>query len=372
MNSDDRQGYIDALKGWAIMGTIMVHSRLWGDGKAAQFAGAGARMCQMFFVISAFLMYGSYEKFYKKGDGRTFKSNIYWILKRFIRLIPLWYLAIIVHMLTKGWCTYWLGTSGDVSVGNILSHCFFLHGLFPYYMDSIIGVERYIGDIAILILLMPLLYRGIKSFSTAAAYIIGTNVILHWGLPYLENLNILPAEDAYIWGSYIDNFGFWNQLPVMMVGILLYRLFISIDIKKIVQNKVALSVCMLIFSAMVQYGLIYHNTKVWMLSMFTMWGLAYALWFVSQYIHSLWLINNPITRILGKYSYAIYLFHCRIVIRFYEKFNVTTGNVKNDAILKICVVTLCSLVIGMLLTEYIEKPCIKKLTNWLDRSALRY
>ena len=57
----DRISLIDSLKGWAILGTIMVHSGLWGQGRAEIFACFGARMCQLFFIISAYLMYRSYK-----------------------------------------------------------------------------------------------------------------------------------------------------------------------------------------------------------------------------------------------------------------------------------------------------------------------
>jgi len=321
-------------------------------------------MCQMFFVVSAFLMYSSYDRVVIIKNGNVELRDIfYWILKRFIRLIPLFYLSIIVHMLTGGYSRYWLGSQGHVTFSNIISHLLFIHGLFPYYMDSVISVEWYVGDIAILIVMMPLLYKAIHSTSAAISWIVGTNIVLHFGLPYLQELRILPADDLHIWNTYISDFGFWNQLPVMLIGIALYRLMQAIDLESMVNHKKVLSFVIIFLSIVLQYGLIYRGTNVYMLSGFTLWGIAYALWFISQKIYPIWILNNPIVKLLGKYSYAIYLFHFGIFIRYYDKFGFTLSDIRLNAILRMMIVTAESLITGIVLTQYIEKPCVAYISN---------
>lgn len=368
--SSTRYGYIDALKGWGILGTIVVHTGLWGDGRIEQLANAGARMCQLFFIISAFLLYDSYTRTCQKHGGTmTVKECILWIRKRFIRLIPLWYLSILVHLLTKGWSHYWLGSEGRVTVKNILTHIFFLHGFFPYYMDSVTGVEWYIGDIAVLILLIPVIYKFLHSFTSVTVCILLSNAVLRHGVYYLQNVSVLPPSDDHIWMNYIGNFGVWNQIPVMLTGVLLYHLVHTIDFHGIIKNKKGISLCLLVISLLLQFGLIFKDTCIWSLTVFTEWSIAFAFLFISQYIDSLVPVDNPVTRILGKYSYPIYLFHYGVAIRLYETLGIQTGSSMADAVLKIGFTTLVSLSAGIVLTKYIEAPCIKIMDRFMVQNT---
>ncbi len=363
--NNNRSKYIDALKGWAILGTVIVHCGLWGDGYFATLANAGARMCQLFFVISAYLMFGSYDVFCKAyGDVVTIKNSTTWILKRFVRLMPLWYLSLLVHLVLRdGGSSYWLGTQKCISLINMVSHLLFIHGLFPYYMNSIIGVEWYIGDIVILIILMPILYKLMKSFDYIVIGILGTNVLLHFVEPLLLNHSILNIDDGYIWNTYITDFGFWNQFPVMLIGIALYKLTKEIELDHTISNKNVVSIILIITSYIVQYGLIFKNSNIWMISKLTFWGIAFAFMFLGLYLHSYAIIDNSVMRMLGRYSYPIYLFHFRIVIWYYNICAINTGIAQVDAVLRIIIVIIISLLLGIIVTKFVEKPCIRLLDN---------
>ena len=185
------------------------------------------------------------------------------------------------------------------------------------------------------------------------------------------SLSILPTKDIEIWSAYSCNFGFWNQFPVMLIGISLYKFSESIDLESIIKHKVAFSLTTVTGCFLLLYGFICKGTNIsiWPFTYFTTWGLVFAIWFISQQAYSLRIINNPITRILGKYSYAIYLFHYLIIMN-YGYLRLSTGNIRTDSILKICVVTILSLIVGIITTKIIETPFISLMNNILLKSPL--
>ncbi|MEE3488812.1 MAG: acyltransferase family protein [Bulleidia sp.] len=288
-----RESYIDALKGWAILGTIMVHCGLWESSKASLLAASGARLCQLFLIISAYLLFGSYDRYCENitAENKT-KNVMYWILKRFIRLIPLWYLSIFVSLLSRGESTFWLGTQVHVTWQNILSHVFFLHGLFPYYIDSILGVDWYIGDLSLLILLVPLIHRLIKTPVSALAWCFGTMMLMPYVSSHLNGLYLLPEADAAIWDAFINNWGFWNQLPVVLTGVLLYLIMQNDTGFERGTSSRQLSYILFAISVLLQYGLIFKGIHVWNLSIYSLFAIPYGILFLSQWLYSNKLVNN--------------------------------------------------------------------------------
>ncbi len=214
-----------------------------------------------FFVISGYLIYSSYDRMKRRENG--IKQKVGWIVNRLLRLLPLWYLSIGVHILTHGWSPCWLGTVGKVTLGNIIAHLFFLHGLFPYYTDSLLGVDG------------------------------------------------------------------------MLMSALIF-----------------------------QWGVLFEGNSFWGFCYFTIWGISYAILFVSQKIHAFYIIDNPIMRLLGKYSYAIYLFHYQVFIRYYNMLHITIGDNRIGSIVRIILVTVVSLGFGIAVTKWIEVPFVEKIRKY--------
>ena len=152
-------GYLDALKGIAILAVTLIHtgggalSGIWGA-----IGNSGEHGVQLFFVISGYLSFLSLRHMFPGYKGMNLKSILKWHVKKYIRLFPLFYIAILISMITKSWSTYWLGNEELVSVKNVATHIFFVHGLFPHYTDSILGVEWYLGALAMFFLITPVLY----------------------------------------------------------------------------------------------------------------------------------------------------------------------------------------------------------------------
>lgn len=122
-------------------------------------SAVGARCPQLFFIISAYLTWASLDR--HPVSYRLF------LKKRYSRMAPLFYVAVVVAVLIPTFRIF------DISIGNYASHALFVNGLNPLWYNSIIGVEWYIADLALFYILTPILRKiitGMKSGIIFFAY----------------------------------------------------------------------------------------------------------------------------------------------------------------------------------------------------------
>lgn len=360
-----RTTWIDSLKGIAVCGIVMVHSNASSlPGLLGKIGNAGKNGVQLFFLLSAYLTFLSLEHFFHGKEtpkAMTFRQLIPWWMGKFIRLIPLYYLALLVYALFQGGSTYWLGTQEHITAGNVFTHLFFLHGLFPHYADSIIGVEWYLGTLAIFYLLAPCLYKLIDSLEKSAALFLLSSFLCRILTHFIYRL-FPEGVDSHIYSAYAGTFNFFAQFPVLIAGIMLYFLFRSQILEKIGKPKV-FSYVLLVFSIIMIAGQAFGENSLFLISSETMFGLWFFLIAVSQKIFPPFWTDNKLWETLGKYSYPIYLFHF-IVLSTYDKINVpTTGYLLLDWGIKYIAALLCSLAISVLLTKAFEQPAVAFLKN---------
>lgn len=300
---DKRYEWIDAVKGIAILGVVLVHSMGGMDLPYVLEAICllGERGVQIFFIVAAYLAYGSFAKNQKKG-----KSNIDWLKGRVRRIAPAYYIALAIGLFFLGGPTCWVGIVEKVSIGNVVAHILFLHGLSPYYINSLLGIEWYLADYAILVLLIPLLYKMINSFEKAMAFLVCSSIGSYLFVLISGNWSIITDEK--LWDIYIGSFGFLAQLPIMALGIVLYFILNISSIWESCKNKKLVSYALLIGSiycvAIMIAGVSFKG-----LTIQTVYGGILFFFVLSQAIHGCPLVVNRFWRELGKYSYIIYLFH---------------------------------------------------------------
>lgn len=123
-----RLNYITVLRALAILMVLTVHigqqntkSRLMHP-FINTIISNGARGVQLFYILSAFILYSSYK--YHQSKDRYPVLSFY--LRRFFRIAPLFYLAVIFYLWHDGFGPrYWLGDAQIISKGNIISNIFF-------------------------------------------------------------------------------------------------------------------------------------------------------------------------------------------------------------------------------------------------------
>lgn len=298
-----RDGWIDAVKGIAIFGVVLVHSMGGAELPFVlnEISMIGEKGVQIFFMVAAYLAYRSFEK--NKKDG----SGIWnWLGSRIKRMAPAYYLALVIQLIFWGGSPHWMGSAGKITIGNIVGHILFLHGFSPYYINSILGVEWYLADYAILILLTPILYKVINNFSRSMAFFVVSSIGSYFSIILMRNWTIIP--DTYLWDIYIGSFGFLIQLPVIALGIMLYFIINNVSVEVNCKQKKLLSYALLI-GAMYCIVIMLAGVSFKGLTIQTVYGGILFFFVLSQAIYACPLIDNCFWRTLGKNSYTIYLFH---------------------------------------------------------------
>lgn len=360
-----QKGYLDALKGIAIIAVTLIHV---GGADLPGIVGVigreGARGVQMFFVVSAMLAFSSLERIFPTRKDMNLKRIGIWLLSKYFRLFPMFYLAMIISMLTGSWSGYWLGNEGHVTGKNIITHILFLHGFFPHYTDSVLGVEWYLGVLVIFYVVTPIIFYYIDSLEKSIVLLIGVQIVIPWINNKIAVFFPL-STDRYIYDTFIGTFGPLANMYVYCLGIVVYFILKKLDACKIEVNKrKILSYSLLIFCLMMLWGQINGNNSLYHLSYYDMFGIWFCIIIISQSIHSCIIIDNPFFRLCGKYSYGMYLLQF-IWIRFYNKYmHLNWGN---PILTKFVISVLGLLGLSYAMIRFIDTPIQKKLKQLISK-----
>ncbi|SDH60299.1 Peptidoglycan/LPS O-acetylase OafA/YrhL, contains acyltransferase and SGNH-hydrolase domains [Pseudobutyrivibrio sp. 49] len=309
------------------------------------------------------MTYKSYENNY------NFRHNIMdWYKKKFIRIIPLFYIAVIVYTLSIGGCG-WLGSEPGITWKNLACHFLLVHGLVPHYADSVIGVEWYVGVLSIFYIIVPILYKYINSLERAIAFFILTAmvnpIIMRVIINYVYEKQI---SDVYIYEAYFGSFCFMNQIPVLGLGIILFYLRkINCRGQADKTDKKLISYITLFGAILPIKGMARNVNNIEGLSHITLFGIIFLVIILGQIAHENKLICNSVFCMLGKYSYAIYLVHYGLLYLYnYSEIHFT--NPWMNCGVRYLIITIVSFIIAVPITNYIEKPAVKMLDKILIKS----
>ncbi|WGK69409.1 acyltransferase [Candidatus Haliotispira prima] len=175
----DKKNYVYALRGFAIFGVIAIHTGqiaapVMADlAKAApiirDFVNQGAMGVQLFYVLSAFTLFLSYHN----RKDREINPDRNFLLRRFFRIAPLYYLGLVFYLFQRGLGPrYALGDAESITMANIIANVFFVHGVNPYWINSVVPGGWSITVEMTFYLMIPLLVRKIRCTSHAVSFTI--------------------------------------------------------------------------------------------------------------------------------------------------------------------------------------------------------
>jgi peptidoglycan/LPS O-acetylase OafA/YrhL len=303
--------YIDALRGLAIIGVIMAHMNEGIPNLyliVENISKEGARGVQLFYVASAFTIFLSYRS--RSVQENNPVGNFF--IRRFFRIAPMYWLGIAYYLWQSGLGPrYWLGDQPSVTPLNILSNLTFLHGLNPYWINSVVPGGWSIAVEMMFYMLCPLLFMRVRNINQAF-------ILLNLTLALNLILTLLlkdrsPIGPEWLWHKYLL-FYLPSQLPVFALGILMYFMISGESGLKDVNG-----INFLVLSGM--WLLQLCSPKFVFFQPQFMFGIGFLFLGLGLSRAPIPLIVNPIVTYIGKISFSLYLVHFA-VIHWMQQFNI--------------------------------------------------
>jgi len=357
--------YIDALRGIAILGVLMVHcaeeNYSFLPGIAANFIKDGARGVQLFFIASAFTLFLSMEKRYANEKY----PNLYFFIRRFFRIAPMYYLGICYFLWEDGFTGRdFLCDPNYITISNIVANVLFVHSFNPNWITSLVPGGWSIAVEMIFYCMVPILFKYIKNTKQAYNFVIGALLLSFILKIFFQRFPLISCDR--LWSEYLFVY-LPNQLPIFGLGILLYFI-----IKE--GYKISIAPWMILLTVGI---LIMQFIEVFILPHHFLFGVAFLLLALALSKQEFKVITNPIITYIGKISYSIYLVHFAVLYWMDKlKFNnyVEVSDPRTALVnygIRFVVLIIISAIISSITYRLIEIPMQeigKKMIKRLDRN----
>jgi peptidoglycan/LPS O-acetylase OafA/YrhL len=301
--------FIDATRGVAILMVLMVHVlqdavKISSEPVSHIIEAVCGRGVQLFFIASAFTLFLSGNN--QKPD--QLNPNLNFSIRRIFRIAPMYYLGILYYLWQNGLAgqPYWLGAEGKISAGNIASNFLFVHGVNPYWINSLVPGGWSITIEMMFYLFVPLLVKFINSFSKSLLFLLVTFAFSVTCNHLLSSAN--PIASDYLWQDFL-NIYFINQFPVFACGIVVY-FFITEEIRRLSMWQVLTLVALFL--------LLFISRQP--RDLYLVIGVAFGVFLLLLARYEWKIFINRFFLFLGKVSFSAYLVHFA-VIYFLHKFS---------------------------------------------------
>ena len=342
--------YIDALRGYAILMVIAVHtSQAFPDLPTwlAKLLAEGARGVQLFFVTSALTLSMSWV-------ARDESATDFYI-RRLFRIAPMFWIAIPLFLWLDGVGPSIYAPDG-IGARQIIMTALLVHGFWPDTITSVVPGGWSVADEVIFYILFPaivppLLKASWKSLIivAVAAVVLGAQVSR-----LLDNLSyLLPSSAEGVAGEY---FFLWfpRQLPCFIFGIMLFRFSAE---RYSISMHIAKWACAFAIALMLLIPFLVGIRFALPLGLVTTYGIAFSLFaFSLMYWPNSPLVAPPIVWI-GKVSYSAYFVHFA-VLHFLPPVHLTGWPSADVATVYVAVV-IVTIAISSITYRIIERPMIR-------------
>lgn len=304
IKDNKRMLYIDFLKGIAIVMVIMVHftARLPELAAGISYVGLYGQMgCQLFFVISAYLVCISLWK----GE----KPTVQFIKNKLMRLMPAYILAIFIHIPVVILLRDIVGIDMNwprTDIGNIIANIFFVQHLGGVGGFNVLVTGSWY--VFCLILFYCMIYAARKYDLVNASninYVIAASAAMEivLGIVLYYAVGMQCENNSYYYTSVIV------QLPVLLFGVKLY-----FDEGSQKRRK---NIPLLIYTGggyILTLFLFFSGYRFVFLVIPVLCGMMFYAWIVlTKRAFERWKIEDSLVarvfRKLGEYSYEILFMH---------------------------------------------------------------
>jgi peptidoglycan/LPS O-acetylase OafA/YrhL len=365
--------FIDALRGMAILGVILVHSShsvaptnatlLW-------FMDEGARGVQLFYVASALTLCMSWVA---RSSHETFPIRNFYI-RRFFRIAPMFYIAILSYIFVNGFSPSYRAPNG-IEWWFIPITAAFLHGFHPETITSVVPGGWSIAVEMSFYFILPFLLPHIKSIKSCAFFFVISLVLSGLNLLIVPHIFSYPESQQYLLKSF-SFLNFLGQLPVFVIGIFGYLILREKYPRKQIAIFCGSFFVVLLLAFLYPVFKLPSNFIADKLFNMPHHIIAGGLFCTFALLLANWptrLLVNKITTTLGKLSFSMYLTHFAI-LTYFSRLGFSDIFPKSNiaSLLHFLCVALVAAIVSFFFYKYIEKPGVamgKRLIEKLEQSV---
>jgi peptidoglycan/LPS O-acetylase OafA/YrhL len=351
-----KYAYIDALRGIAILGVVSLHCAQAVPAKTGLLRVlmlSGVRGVQLFYIASAITLCMSWHA---RRKEEAFPISNYF-LRRFWRIAPLFYVAIIAYLAIDGLGPRHWAPNG-IRNWFLPITVLMAHGWHPETINGIVPGGWSIAVEFTFYLFLPIALNKVTSTKQSLMFLCGCLGVYAANAVYMPRIwmPIYPEEQRYL----VEGFTFFNifsQLPVFAIGISVY--FAIIEKRHLAFAAYLLVPIVAVLTSLYLMGNGFSPLKAarnHLVVSAVLGGFALALSRQSKF-HAVFV--NAATVFLGKISYGLYLTHFA-VIRLLKSTNLPMFTDSTDSgCVCFLVTTLCiAVVLAMIAKTVIEDPFI--------------
>jgi peptidoglycan/LPS O-acetylase OafA/YrhL len=220
VESPGRYRYIDALRGYAILGVIALHTYLFAKPVFSSqlvtlFFTNASEGVELFYLVSTFAIFSSHLF----RVGREQNPTLNFFVRRFFRIAPMYFFAVIFFNLILGRNAIPLLPLHDHPI-PLWRIVFFTFGFFPDSLNYVFPGSWSIAVETSFYLLFPLIFLTIRNIWSALLFLAGSVWVayfsrIHYTAYFFPNTEKgLAGDFSYRWIG--------NQLPVFALGTILF------------------------------------------------------------------------------------------------------------------------------------------------------
>ena len=272
IDQTERLSYIDALRGLAILGVILVHAGSLSvqEGFFWDLSFAGQRGVQLFYIVSAFTLSHSLDR----DRGRSHPYSIF-LLRRFFRVAPLFY-----------------GTAaGEAQDAK---------KILPRAINSVAIGGWSIAVESNFYVVLPLIFRRFATLRSLILLLSVTSIAA-----FSLSIGLAASAPDMLHEQYFAFLWFPVEFPIFILGIIAYRLTGMKQCDGIRRSGPRTLSALLLMVAAFLAWLSFPFSDLTLYSSST----ALFLFVMSVYVHPWKIFVNRATQFIGKISYSLYLLH---------------------------------------------------------------